>query len=125
RPSCSANATGTAGVNGDMPLSAQLFASFQSTLKRGERAFDCCTHARSLTLTRAIPGGAIQPFCDPLTATSTPHESVSMSIELMELTPSTTTTHSALRAVCASSRSALVSPIDVSLWVSSTTWALG
>src|SRR2546430_5975803 len=83
------------------------------------------SHARSLTLTRAIPGGAIHPFCEPLTATSIPHASVSISIELMELTPSTTTTRPASRPTRASSRSGLVRPVEVSLCVSRSSFAFG
>src|SRR6266851_601734 len=54
-----------------------------------------------------------------------PQASVSIGIELMELTPSTTTMRPASRATRASSRSGLVSPVDVSLCVSSTTPAFG
>ncbi len=84
----------------------------------------CCAHARSLTLDERNPRGAIQPFCEPLTATSIPHASVSMAIELIELTRRRR--RSCLRPRCACELPQRVGePVEVTLCVSRTTFALG
>ena len=54
-----------------------------------------------------------------------PHASVAIAIELMELTPSTTTSLPACCATRARACSGFVRPVDVSLCVRSTTLALG
>ena len=56
---------------------------------RGIRAVACASQALGLTVTRASPGGTIQPFCDPDNIRSQPQLSVLTSIEPTELMPST------------------------------------
>ena len=64
----------------------------------------------------------MSPFCDPVTARSTPHSSIRKSMLAIELTPSTMrsagclVSFSALRMPATS----LVTPVAVSLWVKST-----
>ena len=74
----------------------------------------------------AKPGGAIHPFCEPETATSIPHSSTGQGIEPMLLTPSTTRvrSNSPLMTAARAPRS-LVTPVEVSLWVTKTTSASG
>src|SRR5438445_4386533 len=66
------------------------------------------------------PGGNIHPFCDAVIATSTLQRSTGRSMEPMELTPSTTSRRLWRLTTSARERSGLVTPVEVSLWVTST-----
>ena len=80
----------------------------------------CASHARSLTLTSESPGATIQPFCEPDTTTSRPQASVSTAIEESDEIASTISSRSCRRTTCAISSSGLVTPVEVSLCVTST-----
>ena len=70
----------------------------------------------------ARPVGNIKPFCDPATATSTPHSSILNSMEPIELTPSTKSKagwHNSSNN-CLTAFTELVTPVAVSLWQTKT-----
>ena len=87
---------------------------------RGVVQRSCASQARSLTLTKESPGATIQPFCEPDTTTSRPHASVSTGIEESDEIASTISSRSCRRTTCAISSSGLVTPVEVSLCVTST-----
>src|SRR3954453_18685529 len=106
-----------AGVHGVSPCSRYFLASPKSQYIRGRVAFADRSHAVLLTDAKAKPGGAIQPFWEPLRSTSISHSSVFTSIEPTELMPSTIRSLSRDFTTLASAWRSLVTPVDVSLWV--------
>ncbi len=68
----------------------------------------------------ARPGGAIQPFCEPVTTTSSPRPSVSSGRQLAPLTESTAISLPRPLTTAAIGGMSLVTPVDVSLWVTKT-----
>ena len=70
----------------------------------------------------ARPGADIHAFCEAVTATSTPHASISNGTAPMLEMPSTRIIASGCVALIAahSSLSGFITPVDVSLWVIST-----
>jgi hypothetical protein len=89
------------------------------------RATFWAPQARWLMLTIARPGGAAQAFCEAVATTSRPHSSVRTSMPTIELTASTMRSASVWRTTAAISRSGLVTPVDDSLWVTSTAFVSG
>ena len=111
---------------GRLPL---VEAGPRSWPRRSRSAASCADsfafQARSLRQTKARPGGTIQPFCEPVTTTSSPQPSVSSGIEPRLLTASTSSSLSASRTTRAISSRGFVTPVEVSLWVTSTALMLG
>ena len=72
----------------------------------------------------ASPGADIQAFCEPVTTTSTPQASISNGTAPRPDTLSTRIRASgaASRTTAASSAIGFITPVEVSLWVSSTAW---
>ena len=70
----------------------------------------------------ASPEGSMNPFWDPVTATSTPHSSIRKSIEPMEDTPSTKNSAGCPAASIARRTAAMseTTPVAVSLCVART-----
>ena len=90
---------------------------------RGSLAVSTAAIALSEKPTIARPAGSMKPFCEPVTATSTPHSSKRKSIEAIELTPSTKSSAGWEAASIARLTAAMSerTPVAVSLWVASTT----
>ena len=86
----------------------------------------CACHACSLKLRNASPGGSIQPFCEAVATTSHPQASVSMGMEHTLLMPSTSRSlpNSPLTTLAIACKS-LVTPVEVSLCVTSTAFHIG
>ena len=70
--------------------------------------------------TNEMPGEADNAFCEPPSATSMPHPSKSNGTAPSDDTTSTTTMAPASFATCASCSIGWITPVDVSLCVSST-----
>ena len=94
----------------------------KSKKQRGSLACSVLESAFGLAQTMPRPAGSMSPFCDPVTARSTPHSSIRKSMLAMELTPSTISSASCLvsRSACRMPATSLVTPVAVSLWVNST-----
>jgi hypothetical protein len=75
-----------------------------------------------LAQTMPSPAGSMSPFCEPVTARSTPHSSIRKSMLAIELTPSTMSSAGCWSSFSTSRMPAtsLVTPVAVSLWVKST-----
>src|SRR5213592_2457088 len=78
--------------------------------------------ARSLAARIAMPGGSIRPFCGPVSATSTPQASNLKSIDASDETVSTRSSAGwpARRRAWRTAGTSEVTPVDVSLWTTST-----
>ena len=68
----------------------------------------------------ARPGGDIHPFCEPQTTTSRPRASVSSGRQLAPLTKSTAISLPRPLTTAAIAGMSLVTPVEVSLWVTNT-----
>ncbi len=89
------------------------------------RADWLASQPRSLREMKARPGGTIHPFCEPVTTTSSPQPSMSHGIEPRLLMASTRSSRSASRTTWAISSRGLVTPVAVSLCVTSTAFISG
>ena len=85
-------------------------------------AVSIAAHARSEAATMASPGADMNAFCEPVTTTSMPHASISNGTAPRPDTLSTRMSASgrSSRIAAASSGIGFMTPVDVSLWVSST-----
>src|SRR5207253_10882553 len=79
--SWSAMNTVTAGVAGVCAFSREALYVARSKYDFGRFDFSYAFHARGLIVTMATPGGAPQAFCDAVMQTSTPHSSISSSVQ--------------------------------------------
>ena len=77
------------------------------------------------TAAKASPGGTMNPFCDPVTTTSRSQASVATGTQPTLLIASTSISRSCPRTTFAMAPMSLVTPVDVSLWVTSTALMLG
>ncbi len=84
-------------------------------------------HARGEAAIIARPGADIHAFCEPVTTRSTPHASISNGTAPRPLTLSTRISASgaSARTAAASSAMGFMTPVEVSLWVSSTAFTPG
>ena len=89
---------------------------------RGNPAWRDAASARSLMALKLRPGGNIKPFCDPASVTSSPHSSWRRSIDPSDDTASTSNSAGCAAAsiACRMAGRRLVTPVDVSLWTTST-----
>src|SRR5437773_1430489 len=110
----------TAGVHGVSPCRKYFLASAKSQYMRGSLACFWRSQAAGLTDAKAKPGGTIQPFCEQLSTTSQPQASVLRSTDPTELIASTTRSFPRDFTAGAISASGLVTPVEVSLCVTST-----
>ena len=93
------------------------------TPSRRAAAAPCFDAASALALIalKLRPGGSIRPFCDPASVTSRPHSSCRRSIDPSDDTASTSSS-AGCRARSIARRisgSRLVTPVEVSLWTTS------
>ena len=94
----------------------------KSKKHRGSFAWSYWASAFWLAHTMPRPAGSMSPFCEPVTARSTPHSSIRKSMLAIELTPSTKSSAGCCVSFIAfrTPATSLVTPVAVSLWVKST-----
>ena len=120
-PSWSAYITDTAGRGERLPPVLVLLLLGRS---RGRTAGVVVVSARANpaapTAIIAMPGGAIQPFCEPVTSTSMPSASVSSGRQPAPLTLSTASSLPRPFTTPEIAARSLVTPVEVSLCVTNT-----
>ncbi len=92
----------------------------KSRYQRGVVVVSARASAAALTATMATPGGAIQPFCEPVMRTSICQPSVSNGMQPAPLTESTASSLPRPLTTAAIAGRSLVTPVLVSLWVTKT-----
>ena len=107
---------------GKNPLALDASIASHAQYDRGDFAVFEAASAFWLMALKLSPGGSISPFCDPASVTSMPHSSCLRSIDPSEDTASTSSNAGCLASSIARriSGSRVVTPVDVSLWTTST-----